>query len=214
MNLILLGPPGAGKGTQAERLVVKYGIPQLSTGNMLRAAVAAGTALGLQAKSFMDRGELVSDEVVIGLIRERLKDADTAKGFILDGFPRTIPQAEALEAMLAAINRPLTAVVSLLAGPEEIIQRLSGRRVCVNCGATYNVFLAPTRVEGVCDKCGGTTVQRDDDKEEVIRNRLDVYVKNTAPLIEFYTRKGLLRNVPGTGDTSAIFEGIVRAIEA
>ena len=188
MKLILLGPPGAGKGTQADILSKKLDIPTISTGNILRAAVKEGTEIGLKAKSFMDAGKLVPDEVIIGIVAERLQKPDCAKGYILDGVPRTLAQAEAIE------NSGITfdAVVSLDVSNEEIIGRMSGRRACTACGATYHIVAAPSKVEGVCDKCGGPLVQRDDDKPETVLNRLEVYARETAPLVEFYKARGVL----------------------
>ena len=189
MKLILLGPPGAGKGTQAEILNKKLGIPTISTGNILRAAVKNGTPVGLKAKEYMDAGKLVPDEVIIGVISERLAEADCQNGFILDGVPRTIPQAEALEK--AGIS--FDAVVSIEISDEEIVERMAGRRVCTACGAPYHVKNMPPKVEGVCDACGGKLAARADDKPEVVRDRLQVYHKETAPLKDFYAARHLLR---------------------
>jgi adenylate kinase len=197
MNLILLGPPGAGKGTQAKMLVDCYGIPQISTGDILRAAVKDETAMGLRAKSFMDAGGLVPDMVVVGIVRERLQQDDCRGGFILDGFPRTVPQADALEEALVALERPLDAVISLAVDVEALVERLTGRRTCRGCGAGYHISFAPPRVEGVCDACGGELVQRDDDREDTIRRRLEVYHEQTSPLIDYYRRTGLLTEIDG-----------------
>lgn len=191
MKLILLGPPGAGKGTQAEILNKKLGIPTISTGNILRAAVKNGTPVGLKAKEYMDAGKLVPDEVIIGVISERLAEADCQNGFILDGVPRTIPQAEALEK--AGIS--FDAVVSIEISDEEIVERMAGRRVCTACGAPYHVKNMPPKVEGVCDACGGKLEARADDKPEVVRDRLQVYHKETAPLKDFYAARNLLKTV-------------------
>ncbi|MCI0369840.1 MAG: adenylate kinase [candidate division NC10 bacterium] len=214
MRVILLGPPGAGKGTQAQRLTQKLGIPQVSTGDILRAAVAAGTPLGREAKATMDQGALVPDSVVIGIIRERLAAPDCARGYILDGFPRTAAQAEALGEMLQALGTPLTAVLSLTVDPEELVRRLGGRRTCGSCGAAYHLETAPPRRAGLCDRCGGGLLQRDDDREETIRKRLAVYREQTAPLVAYYRGRGLLREVDGRGDIDAIFTRICRLLGA
>ena len=191
MNLILLGAPGAGKGTQAEILCKKLGIPSISTGNILRAAIKDGTPTGLKAKSFMDAGQLVPDEVIIGIIGERLEQPDCAKGYILDGVPRTIGQAEAIEKAGIQID----AVVAIEISEEEILRRMSGRRVCEACGSSYNVEADPPKVEGICDNCGGKLIQRKDDTPETVRERLKVYHKETAPLADFYAQRGLLKKV-------------------
>ena len=214
MRLILLGPPGAGKGTQAKLLVDKLGIPQVSTGDMLRAAVKAGTPLGREAKQYMDRGALVPDAVIIGLVRERLQQADCAKGYILDGFPRTVAQAEALEKTLAELSARLNHVVSLEVPTEDLVLRIAGRRTCRNCGAMYHVRFSPSKTDGRCDTCGGPTTQRDDDREETVRRRLQVYTDQTAPLIDFYAGRGLLKRVEGTGEIADIFQRITRALGA
>ena len=191
MNLILLGAPGAGKGTQAEILSKRMDIPTISTGNILRAAIRDGTPIGLKAKSFMDAGRLVPDEVIIGIIGERLEAEDCKKGCILDGMPRTIAQAEALEAAGIQID----AVVALEISEEEILRRMSGRRVCEACGSSYNIEAAPSRVEGICDNCGGKLIQRKDDTPETVKARLEVYHKETEPLVDFYRQRGLLKRV-------------------
>ncbi len=203
MKLILLGPPGAGKGTQAEILNKKLGIPTISTGNILRAAVKNGTPIGLKAKEYMDAGKLVPDEVIIGVISERLAEADCQNGFILDGVPRTIPQAEALEK--AGIQ--FDAVVSIEISDDEIVERMGGRRVCTGCGAPYHVKNMPPKVEGVCDACGGKLEARADDKPEVVRDRLNVYHKETAPLKDFYAARNLLKTVdnqPTVAETTTV----------
>jgi adenylate kinase len=213
MRLVFLGAPGAGKGTQAKRLVEKYGIPQISTGDLLRAAVAAGTALGKEAKSYMDRGELVPDSVVLGMVKERLSQDDCKKGFILDGFPRNVAQAEALDKMLAEMIMPLDIALNLDVPFDDLMKRLTGRRTCKSCGQMYNVYYSPSKVEGKCDKCGGELFQRDDDKEETIKKRLDVYRAQTEPLIDYYSKKGILKSVSGTGSIDEIFNSICAILE-
>lgn len=213
MRIILLGPPGAGKGTQAKDLVNKYGIPQISTGDILRKNLAEKTPLGLEAKKFMDAGGLVPDSVVIGIVKERLKEADCKKGYILDGFPRTVPQAEELDRALAEMKTPLDKVLSIEVKDEELVKRLSGRRTCRSCQEGYHVMFKAPKVADKCDKCGGELYQRDDDKEEAIKNRLVVYQKSTAPLIAYYTGKGLLRAVDGVGSMGDILKRMVAALE-
>ena len=210
MKLILLGPPGAGKGTQAEILNKKLNIPTISTGNILRAAVKNGTPVGLQAKAYMDAGKLVPDEVIIGVISERLAEADCQNGFILDGVPRTIPQAEALEK--AGIT--FDAVVSLEISDEEIVERMGGRRVCASCGAPFHVKNLPPKVEGVCDACGAPVVQRADDKPETVRERLRVYHEQTEPLKDYYQSKGTLRSVDNQPTIEATTAVILEALES
>ena len=214
MNLILLGPPGAGKGTQAQMIVERYHLPQISTGDILRAAVKEGTSLGKQAKTFMDRGQLVPDEVVIGIIDERLRASDCNAGFILDGFPRTTPQAEALQAILTKIRKSVDHVINIEVDPEELVRRLTGRRTCNNCGGMFHILFHPPQKEGVCDRCGGTLYQREDDGEETIRTRLKEYQKLTAPLIQYYQNKKLLRSIRGVGGQNQIFEQIIRVLDA
>ncbi len=213
MQAILLGPPGAGKGTQAKMLTERYGVPQVSTGDILRAAVAAGTPLGKEAKAYMDRGALVPDEVVIGIVRDRLGEPDCRKGYLLDGFPRTVAQAEALIRMLKKLGAPLPRVVSLEVGEEELVRRLSGRRTCQACGEPFHVEFHAPRVEGICDKCGGRLIQREDDKEETIRHRLQVYRKQTEPLIGYYQNQGLLKTVNGLGEAGEVLARVSRALE-
>lgn len=208
MKLILLGPPGAGKGTQAEILCKKLNIPTISTGNILRAAVKNGTPVGLKAKEYMDAGKLVPDEVIIGVISERLAEADCQNGFILDGVPRTIPQAEALEK--AGIS--FDAVVSIEISDEEIVERMAGRRVCAACGAPYHVKNMPPKVEGVCDACGGKLEARADDKPEVVRDRLQVYHKETAPLKDFYAARNLLKTVDNQPTVAETTTAILNAL--
>lgn len=208
MNLILFGPPGAGKGTQAQFIVERFMIPQISTGDMLRAAVKAQSPLGLKAKAIMESGGLVSDEIVLGIVQERLAQTDCEAGFVLDGFPRTIPQAVALEGILAGLSRVIDHVISLDVDHAEIIQRLSGRRTCSVCGKGYHVAYDPPKNEGVCDACGGVLMQREDDKESTVKNRLDVYEQQTAPLKEYYEQAGLLRHINGCGSIGAIQQQI------
>ncbi len=213
MRIVLLGAPGAGKGTQAKKLVDKYGIPQISTGDILRKAVADGTPLGKEAKSYMDKGELVPDSVVIGLVKERLAQDDCKKGFILDGFPRNTAQAEVLDKVLEEMGIPLQVALSVDVDMDILMKRLTGRRTCRQCGQMYNVYFSPPQKEGVCDKCGGELYQRDDDKEETIRRRLEVYEAQTAPLIEYYKGKGILKSVEGTGEIDEIFGKICALLE-
>jgi adenylate kinase len=212
MNIILLGPPGAGKGTQAKMLVDKYGIPQISTGDILRANLKAQTELGLEAKKYMDAGKLVPDEVVIGIINNRLKESDCQKGYMLDGFPRTVAQAEALDKILAEGGSGIDDVISIEVPNEELMGRLTGRRTCRQCGQGFHVMFDPPKQEGVCDKCSGELYQRDDDNEETVGNRLKVYADQTQPLIDYYTAKGLLRPIKGVGKMSEVFDRIVAVL--
>lgn len=207
MKLMLLGAPGAGKGTQAKRLVESMGVPQISTGDMLRAAVANQTSLGIQAKAFMDAGQLVTDELVIGIVRERLAAEDCAHGYILDGFPRTVEQAEALNAFA-----PLDRVVEIAVDPEDVVGRLSGRRTCKACGAIFHVVNTPPAVEGVCDVCGGALYQRSDDQEASIRERLVEYGKKTEPLSRWYEERGLLSRVEGKGSPDEVYGRIAAVL--
>ncbi len=213
MRIVLLGAPGAGKGTQAKKLIGKYGIPQISTGDLLRAAVAAGTPLGKEAKSYMDKGELVPDSVVLGMVEERLKQDDCKKGYILDGFPRNTAQAEALDKMLASLNMALTAAVSVDVPFDDLMKRLTGRRTCKACGQMYNVYFSAPKKEGVCDKCSGELFQRDDDKEATIKKRLEVYTAQTEPLMGYYKNKGILKSVAGTGSIDEIFNKVCAILE-
>lgn len=199
-----MGLPGAGKGTQAERIVEKYGIPHISTGDMFRAAMKEGTELGLQAKSFMDKGELVPDEVTIGIVRERLSKDDCQKGFLLDGFPRTVPQAEALENLLADLDKKIDYVINIDVDKSILMDRLTGRRICKDCGSTYHLVFNPPAKEGVCDRCGGELYQRADDNAETVQNRLDVNIKQSAPLLAFYEDKGYLRTIDGQQDINKV----------
>ena len=212
MRIVLLGAPGAGKGTQAKKLIDKYAIPQISTGDILRKAVADGTPLGKEAKSFMDKGELVPDTVVIGLIQERLKQDDTKKGYILDGFPRNTVQAETLDKMLKELGMPLDSALSVDVPKDDLMKRLTGRRTCKKCQQMYNVYFSQSKKDGVCDKCGGELFQRDDDKEATIKKRLDVYEAQTAPLIDYYKNKGMLKSISGTGSIDEIFSKVCDAL--
>lgn len=209
MRLILLGPPGAGKGTQAKRLIERYEIPQISTGDMLRAAVREGTPLGKTAKSYMDSGKLVPDSVVIGVTEERLQQADCVNGFMLDGFPRTVPQADALKSVLTKIGAEVDHVISVQVPNEELVVRLAGRRTCKECGAGYHIKFDPSSSPDRCDRCGGELFQRDDDREATVRARLKVYEEQTAPLIAYYREEGLLRPIDGRGNIEEIFGRIV-----
>jgi adenylate kinase len=213
MGIILLGAPGSGKGTQAKKMTTSFAIPQISTGDMLREAVKNGTEMGRKAKVFMDQGGLVPDEVVIGIVKDRLREKDCGKGFILDGFPRTIPQAEALDRVIKELGKEITHVLSLEVDEKEILERLSGRRTCSGCGAMYHVRFNPPKTEGRCDKCAGTLLQRDDDKEDTIRTRLVNYKKSTEPLIEHYRKTGIVHAVKASGDIDAIFATISRILQ-
>jgi len=212
MKLVLLGPPGAGKGTQAKQLIDKYEIPQISTGDILRQAVKDGTTLGKEAKTYMDKGELVPDDVIIGIVKERIQADDCQQGYIFDGFPRTVAQAEALDCMLKELSTQLDAVVSIDVPEAEVVKRLSGRRTCKGCGTLFHVIFNPPSKKGVCDACGGELFQRDDDNEATIRQRLSVYTNQTAPLIDYYSQAGILKAVPGTGAPDEIFDGICNVL--
>jgi adenylate kinase len=213
MNLVLLGPPGAGKGTQAKRLSARFGIPQVSTGDILRKAVKDGTELGKQAGPLMAAGKLVPDDLVVGIVRDRLLQPDAAPGFILDGFPRTIPQAEKLEQALTGHKKKLDAVVSLEVPIDTLVERISGRRSCPRDGSVYHVVQNPPRREGFCDLCGASLVQREDDKPEAVRTRMEAYAADTAPLKDFYARRGLLQVVDGVGAPEAIEAAVVAALK-
>lgn len=208
MNIILMGLPGAGKGTQAERIVEEFDIPHISTGDMFRAAVKNETPLGLEAKSFMDKGLLVPDEVVIGIVRERLSMDDCEKGFLLDGFPRTVPQAEALTATVKELGRDINHVININVRRELLIERLTGRWICPVCGASYHTMFNPPKEAGVCDKDGGKLYQREDDKPEVVAQRLDVNIAQTQPLIDYYSAQKLLRDINGEQDIQVVFAEI------
>ncbi|MDA5110104.1 MULTISPECIES: adenylate kinase [Brevibacillus] len=212
MNIILMGLPGAGKGTQAERIVKEFDIPHISTGDMFRAAVKNETPLGLEAKSYMDKGLLVPDEIVIGIVRERLAMDDCAKGFLLDGFPRTVPQAEALTATLKELGREIDHVININVRREFLIERLTGRWICPICGASYHTLFNPPKEAGVCDKDGGKLFQRDDDKPEVVAQRLDVNIAQAQPLIDYYAEQGLLRNINGEQDIQVVFAEITSVL--
>ena len=214
MRVVFLGPPGAGKGTQARDLAREWGVPQIATGDILRQAVAAGTRLGREARDYMDRGALVPDEVIVGLVAERLGEPDAAGGFILDGFPRTVAQSEALERLLEETGQALDAVVYFEVSEPELVRRLTGRRVCRECQAAYHTVSAPPRREGTCDRCGGALYQREDDGEATVRTRLEVYTRQTAPLLERYRRRDLLTTVKGEGAIDEIRAAVRRAAEA
>lgn len=213
MKIILLGPPGAGKGTQADLLTQAYGIPQISTGDMLRTAVREQSPMGLEAKKFMDSGGLVPDEVVVGIVRERLQQSDCADGFILDGFPRTVPQADALQQVLGKLGKELDGVISLTVDSEALVARLTGRRSCSECGKGFHLTFDPPRADGRCSACGGELVQRDDDREETIRERLRVYREQTAPLEDYYRDLRLLQTVDGMDPIADVQKAIRRALQ-
>jgi adenylate kinase len=208
----MLGAPGAGKGTQAKKIAAKYDIPHISTGDIFRSNIKEGTELGKKAKTYMDQGLLVPDELTVDLVVDRVKQDDCKKGYILDGFPRTIPQAEALERALSEMGESLDYAINVDVPDENIINRMSGRRACVGCGATYHLVYAPTKVEGICDACGKELILRDDDKPETVKKRLDVYHDQTQPLIDFYSKAGILKTVDGTIDINDVFQAIVEII--
>ena len=210
-RILFLGAPGAGKGTQADLMTQRYGVPHIATGDMFRAARAAGTPMGIIARQYMDQGELVPDDVTIGLVEERLAQPDAAHGYILDGFPRTAVQAAALDALLARLGHHLDAVVKLTVPRDELLRRLTGRRICPNCTANYHVAFAPPKKENVCDRCGHALIQREDDTEATVAHRLDVYDQSTRPLIAFYERKGLLHRIDGTQPVDTVHEEIAAA---
>ncbi len=209
MKIIMLGAPGAGKGTQAKMIADKYQIPHISTGDIFRANIKNGTELGQKAKTYMDQGLLVPDELVVDLVVDRVKQDDCEKGYVLDGFPRTIPQAESLDAALAKLEDSIDYAINVEVPDENIVRRMSGRRACVACGATYHIVHIPTKVEGICDRCGKELILRDDDKPETVQKRLGVYHEQTQPLIEYYTNKGSLVEVDGTKDMNEVFSDIV-----
>lgn len=208
MNIVLMGLPGAGKGTQAGRVKEAYGIPHISTGDMFREAVKKGTKLGKEAQTYMDQGDLVPDDITIGIVRERLSQDDCAAGFLLDGFPRTVPQAKSLDETLSELSRELDRVIYIHVSRDELMKRLTGRRICQACGETYHVAFNPPKEEGVCDKCGGTLYQRSDDDEDTVGNRLDVNMKQTQPLLDYYSSKKLLVKIDGEQGIEQVFNDI------
>ena len=208
MKIVMLGAPGAGKGTQAKMIAEKYSIPHVSTGDIFRANIKNGTELGKEAKSYMDKGELVPDELTVRILLDRVAQADCKNGYVLDGFPRTIPQAEVLDAELTKMGDKIDFAINVEVPDENIIKRMSGRRACLKCGATYHIVHIPPVKEGICDKCGSELVLRDDDKEETVKNRLSVYHEQTQPLIDFYDKKGVLKEVDGTVDSKDVFAAI------
>ena len=214
MKIIMLGAPGAGKGTQAKQIADKYAIPHISTGDIFRANLKAGTELGKKAKEYMDQGLLVPDELTCDLVMDRIGQDDCKNGFVLDGFPRTLPQAEALDAALTKINQKMDYAIDVDVPDENIVNRMSGRRACLNCGATYHIVSIPTKVEGVCDRCGSPVVLRDDDQPETVKKRLDVYHEQTQPLIDYYKEQNILRTVDGTQPMEDVFGAIVEILGA
>ena len=212
MKIIMLGAPGAGKGTQAKRIAEKYSVPHISTGDIFRANIKNGTELGKKAKTYMDQGLLVPDELVVDLVVDRLKQEDCNNGCVLDGFPRTIPQAEALDAALEATGQTVDYAINVEVPDENIVRRMSGRRACVGCGATYHIVYAPTKEEDICDTCHGELILRDDDKPETVQKRLNVYHEQTQPLIDYYTKKNILVEVDGTQDIEDVFAAIVKVL--
>ncbi|OAT83501.1 adenylate kinase [Desulfotomaculum copahuensis] len=213
MKLLIMGPPGAGKGTQAEVLVKELAITHISTGDMFRAAIKEGTEMGKKAKEYMDKGELVPDAVVVGMVKDRLSQPDCAKGFLLDGFPRTLAQAEALDETLDSMGIVLDGVINIAVPRDKLMARLTGRRVCRGCGASYHVLFNPPQVEGKCNSCGGELYQRSDDNEEAVANRLDVYEAQTQPLIDYYAAKGLLKNINGDQDIKQVLADILASLK-
>ena len=214
MKIVMLGAPGAGKGTQAKMISEKYGVPHISTGDIFRANIKENTPLGQKAKEYMDKGLLVPDELVVDLVVDRLAQDDAKKGYVLDGFPRTIPQAEALDKALAELGQKMDYAIDVDVPDENIIHRMGGRRACVGCGATYHLEYAPTKVEGICDACGKELILRDDDKPETVKKRLNVYHEQTQPLIDYYTNAGILKTVDGTVDIDDVFQNIVEILGA
>ena len=212
MKIIMLGAPGAGKGTQAKKIAEKYSIPHISTGDIFRANIKNGTELGMKAKTYMDQGLLVPDELVVDLVVDRVQQEDCANGYVLDGFPRTIPQAEALDNALSALGQKMDYAINVEVPDENIVNRMGGRRACVGCGATYHLVYAPTKVENVCDNCQGELILREDDKPETVQKRLNVYHEQTQPLIDYYTGKGIMMEVDGTVDINDVFQAIVNIL--
>jgi adenylate kinase len=213
MQIVLFGPPGAGKGTQAKFLAEEFNIPHISTGDILRENVKKGTALGMKARSYMDKGELVPDQLLNDLVRSRLEEPDTKKGFLLDGYPRTIPQAKALDEVMDDLNRKLSAVVNIDVGTSALVKRLSGRRICKSCGSSYHVAFNPPKVKDTCDTCAGELYQRADDTEEAIKNRLAVYKKQTQPVLDYYKKKGVLVDIDGDTEIEEVKADVIRALE-
>lgn len=214
MKIIMLGAPGAGKGTQAKQIADKYQIPHISTGDIFRANIKEGTELGMKAKTFMDQGALVPDELTVALVVDRIQKDDCKNGFVLDGFPRTIPQAEVLDKTLAEMGEKMDYAIDVDVPDENIVNRMGGRRACVNCGATYHIVNIPTKVEGICDKCNSETILRDDDKPETVQKRLSVYHEQTQPLIDYYKSQGILKTVDGTRPMDDVFAAIVEILGA
>ena len=213
MNIILMGLPGAGKGTQASEIVKKFPIPHISTGDMFRKAIKDETDLGKEAKSYMDRGELVPDEVTVGIVKERISEDDAKKGFLLDGFPRTIEQAEALSEIMQELDRKIDAVINIEVPEEELMNRLTGRRICEKCGTTYHLVFNPPKVDGICDLDGGKLYQREDDNPETVANRLNVNVKQSKPILEFYDNKNVLKNIDGSRDINVVTKDVIDILE-
>ena len=213
MKIIMLGAPGAGKGTQAKRIADKYQIPHISTGDIFRANIKNGTKLGQKAKTYMDQGALVPDDLVVDLVVDRIKEKDCVNGYVLDGFPRTIPQAKALDSALATLNEEIDFAINVEVPDDNIIKRMAGRRACLSCGATYHLVHIPTKVEGICDNCGSELVLREDDKPETVKKRLDVYHEQTQPLIDYYNKKEILAQADGTKDMAEVFEDIVKILD-
>ena len=214
MKIIMLGAPGAGKGTQAKQIADKYSIPHISTGDIFRANIKNGTELGKKAKQYMDQGALVPDELTCDLVMDRIQQDDCKNGFVLDGFPRNIPQAEALDAALGKINEKMDYAIDVDVPDENIVNRMSGRRACLNCGATYHLISIPPKVEGICDRCGSEIVLREDDKPETVQKRLKVYHEQTQPLIDYYKNQGILKSVDGTQPMDEVFKAIVTILGA
>ncbi|HDJ3647973.1 TPA: adenylate kinase [Staphylococcus aureus] len=213
MNIILMGLPGAGKGTQASEIVKKFPIPHISTGDMFRKAIKEETELGKEAKSYMDRGELVPDEVTVGIVKERISEDDAKKGFLLDGFPRTIEQAEALNNIMSELDRNIDAVINIEVPEEELMNRLTGRLICESCGTTYHLVFNPPKVEGICDIDGGKLYQREDDNPETVANRLSVNIKQSKPILDFYDQKGVLKNIDGSKDISDVTKDVIDILD-